>query len=95
MIHLFKNSNGKLNATFDAVTIEGSDVVWRTPNQGYERRAGVIKAIRSGMKSFGSDACYFQDDTVTPSIVYVLYGKEKPQKTHIKPKKPYVPSSQK
>ena len=89
MVHLIKNKNG----SFDAVTVSKGKLTWHTSPQQYNRRSGALSAIRSGMKSFGSTTCYFQDDTTTPSVVYILFEKGKPEiVSNKKASKPYIPN---
>jgi hypothetical protein len=92
MIHLFKNADG----TFDCGTVSKGNLVWHTSPQGYERRAKAIAAIRSGIKAFGSVSCNFQDDTVSPSVIYYLpYAGKIIKIMKAKPSKPYIPSTKK
>ena len=106
MLHLFRNTNGSLNGTFDiALVVKGKYIVGS--HQGYERKQGGYHAIGLMMKEFslvmgGGAIPYlqanFQDDTVTPSIVRNIRENSKGFRvlpTEIKPKKPYVPAIQK
>lgn len=92
MVHLIKNSNG----SFDAVTVSKGKLVWHTSPQQYNKRAKALGAIISGMKSFGSVSCRYQDDTVNPSVVkYLSIGRTSYILLDVKPSKPYIPQSKK
>lgn len=74
MIHLIKNKNGK----FDIKITGGSHLIFDTSPQGYERKSGAYKAIRSGMKNFGSEKCVFQDETEGTPLMFILLLVGKP-----------------
>lgn len=95
MVHLFRLKN----KSFSAATIVKGKLVWELPpSQQYKRKQGVLTAIRSGMKSFNNTdgSLVFQDDSVTPSVICLLFEKGKPGiLANRKPVKPYVPQSKK
>lgn len=93
MIHLIKSKKG-----FEVVTVRNGNVVFKTPNQGYETKAGAIKAIRAGMKDFngGFSAfahCVIQDDTLDVQKLFFVYGKGKNLPCPKKPKPKYIPQA--
>lgn len=87
MIHLIKNSQGKL----EVITVRNGNYIVGS-RQGYETRAGAYGNIRAQMKSFGVGVCQFQDDTLDKPVVFSLSVKGKPVATTGKPKKKYIQS---
>jgi len=87
MIHLIKSGRNK----FDLAVVRNGKLIFRTV-QGYEKKAGVYKAIRSLGKEFVCLNTTFQDDTLDLPEVQYLPFKGRPYKIEgAKPKKKYEP----
>lgn len=89
MIHIVQNSQKK----FEVRMVAKNGNLLLGTSQGYERRTGCYKAIRSCMKDcFGIEpemGVLVQDDTVVPSVIFVVYRKSKNLVIGMKPKKRY------
>lgn len=87
MLHIIKNRKGK----FELVAVAKNGDYLVGSKQGYERKAGVYKAIRSLMKMMGAFVTLVQDDTTNESGVWSFTQKERTFKEDIKPSKKYSP----
>lgn len=99
MFHLFKHSEGSLKGKYDFAFVSKGKYICGS-NQGYGRKAAVLKAILSVVSNFSENyGAFIQDDTFEKPTVNVYYKKngkvcilsystQKP----LKPSKPYIPN---
>jgi len=89
MIHLFKNKQGKFNIATIA-NARNQEYLSGT-SQGFERRAGAIKNIRSHMKVWSAISITIQDDTKFPSKMLAITSVGTCYTDAVPVERPYVP----
>lgn len=97
MIHIFKYTEGRYRGQFDTTEPSTNGRKLRNSRQGYSRRAGVYKMIRSTLKNYGNDHAgsatwaLVQDDTGKDPVVMKVYRDKIIQLYDVKPEKKYIP----
>lgn len=92
MFHIYKNKKNKFEAAF----VSKGRLVFHTSPQAYERKSSAVNAIQSLLRFTESGSSFFQDDSVKPSVVYLVFERGKPEfMKNKKPAKLYIPKSKK
>lgn len=93
MLHIIQHPKSK---KYELVAVAKNGDYLVGSNQGYEKKAGVYKAIRSLIKScfapLGGASIFIQDDTTTQPGVWAISLFDRVFQPDVKPSKKYTPS---